>query len=47
VRHADALSSPKQVAEAICAFLGGALDAEAAAASVDRSLHRVRGTSRA
>lgn len=47
VRHADALSSPKQVAEAICAFLGGALDAEAAAESVDRSLHRVRGTSRA
>jgi len=45
VRHADAVCRPGQVADAICAFLGGPLDPAAAAASVDPGLHRVRAAS--
>lgn len=45
VNHADALRSPRQVAEAINRFLGGSLDETKMAAVVDGQLYRNRAQS--
>lgn len=42
VSHGDAIAQPRQVAEQVCSFLGGGLDIEAAARSVDPQLYRQR-----
>ena len=43
VEYRDMIASPRVQCEKVAAFLGGALDAEAAAAAVDPSLYRNKG----
>lgn len=47
VRHRDCIETPAAAAAAINAFLGGGLDAAAAAAAVRPGLYRQRGAARA